>query len=132
MKSNPYKPLLISLLFGIILLFLHKTLITFFAPQNFESSFVYSIPLLYIIFIVFTTIILFILIKINQKNINNVGFTFMLLTSIKMVIAYFILQPILDSKSVFAQSEKINFFVIFILFLIIETSITIRILNNKQ
>jgi hypothetical protein len=132
MKSNPYKSIFISFFIALVLFAIHKSAFLLFAPEKFESSFVYSIELLYAFFFVFTAIILFILIKINQKNINNVGFSFMFLTSLKMAIAYFFMQPILNSQSIYAGSEKINFFVIFILFLIIETVVTIRILNNKQ
>jgi len=132
MKFKSYKSLFASLIIATIAYLIHKLVFTIAAPKNFESSFVYSIELLYLFFSFFTIIILIILIKINLKNINNVGFSFMFLTSIKMGIAYFFMQPILNSESIFAASEKINFFVIFILFLIIETAVTIRILNNKQ
>jgi hypothetical protein len=132
MKSNPYKSIFISFFVALILFAIHKFAFILFAPEKFESSFVYSIELLYAFFFIFTVIILFVLIKINQKNINNVGFSFMFLTSLKMAIAYFFLRPILNSQSIYAGSEKINFFIIFILFLIIETVVTIRILNNKQ
>jgi hypothetical protein len=132
MKSNPYKFIFISFFVALVLFAIHKSSFLLIAPEKFESSFVYSIELLYAFFFVFTVIILFVLIKINQKNINNVGFSFMFLTSLKMAIAYFFMQPILNSQSIYAGSEKINFFVIFILFLIIETVVTIRILNNKQ
>lgn len=132
MKSNPYKSIFISFFVALILFAIHKSSFLLIAPKSFESSFIYSIELLYAFFFVFTVIILFVLIKINQKNINNVGFSFMFLTSLKMAIAYFFMQPILNSQSIYAGSEKINFFVIFILFLIIETVVTIRILNNKQ
>lgn len=49
-----------------------------------------------------------------------------------MAIAYLFMKPILSSQSTFSGTEKINFFIIFILFLIIETILTIRMLNNKQ
>jgi hypothetical protein len=132
MKFKSYKSLFASLITAIIAYLIHKLVFTITAPIFFESSFVYTIELLYFSFTFFTIIMLFILLKINQKNINNVGFSFMFLTSLKMGIAYFFMQPILNSQSIFAASEKINFFVIFILFLIIETAETIRILNNKQ
>jgi hypothetical protein len=79
-----------------------------------------------------SVLIVFLLVKINQKNINNVGYTFLLVTSVKMALAYFFLQPILNSKTEFIKMDKMNFFVIFIVFLIIETSVTIKMLNKKQ
>ena len=132
MKLNQYRPIFIVSLISLILLALHKVVLFLFFPNQLENDFIYSTHLLYTFFYLFSVIIIFILIEVNKKNINNVGFTFMLITSIKMAIAYFFMQPILNSQSIFAGLEKINFFVIFILFLIIETTVTIRILNNKQ
>ncbi len=132
MKLNQYRPILIISLISVVLFLLHKVVLFLFFPNQLEKDFIYSTPLLYAFFYLFSVILLFILIEINKKDINNVGFTFMLITSIKMAIAYFFMQPILNSQSVYAGLEKINFFAIFILFLIIETTVTIRILNNKQ
>lgn len=132
MKLNQYRPILIVSLISLVLLILHKVVLFLFFPNQLEHDFIYPTHLLYAFFYLFSVIIISILIEINKKNINNVGFTFMLITSIKMAIAYFFMQRILNSQSVFAGLEKINFFIIFILFLIIETTVTIRILNNKQ
>ena len=100
--------------------------------EGIENQFIYSISLLYCFFFAFSAIILFALIQIRQQNINNVGYTFLLLTSIKMAGAYFFLKPILNSHSGAAKIEKFHFFGIFILFLIIETIMSIKILNTKQ
>jgi hypothetical protein len=55
-------------------------------------------------------------------------------TSIKMVFCYLILKPILHIVTYNNTIEKVNFFGMFILFLLIETVLTIRILkkNNKS
>ena len=71
------------------------------------------------------------LVKVSEKSFDNVGMAFLISTSIKMAISYFILRPILNSP-IDNKIEKINFFCIFILFLAIETIITIRLLNKKQ
>jgi hypothetical protein len=70
--------------------------------------------------------------KVKQKSINSVGYTFLLLTTIKMAIAYVFLKPILAANLEKTPTEKMSFFIIFIYFLTIETYVTIRILNNKQ
>jgi hypothetical protein len=49
-----------------------------------------------------------------------------------MVGAYAVLYPILHLPGAEAKIEKIDFFIVFALFLAIETVVTIRILNNKQ
>ncbi len=64
-------------------------------------------------------------------SFDNAGFVFIACSMIKMVTAYFFIQPLLEASS-YLTIEKINFFVVFILFLAIETIIAIRILNNKQ
>ena len=95
------------------------------------QDFYYSIPFLYFIYIVFSKIILFVIIKVSEKNFDSTGMTFLVCTSIKMTVSYFILRPILNSSSE-NTIEKVNFFAVFILFLAIETLITIRLLNKNQ
>ncbi|RXR33595.1 hypothetical protein EQG68_05050 [Flavobacterium piscinae] len=97
------------------------------AAQNFY----WSIPVLYLIYFVFSKIILFLLVQVSTKNFDNVGMTFLVITSAKMAVSYFIVRPILNSP-LENTIEKANFFFIFILFLTIETLITIRLLNKKQ
>jgi hypothetical protein len=94
-----------------------------------EVNLYYSIPLLYQLFLMLSAVILIIVTKISEKNFDNTGMVFMIATSIKMVVAYFLVRPILlieDNKI-----EKINFFIIFILFLLIETILVAKILNKK-
>ncbi|MCB0442939.1 MAG: hypothetical protein KDC50_02715 [Flavobacterium sp.] len=97
------------------------------ASQNFYLS----IPELYLIYFIFSKIILFVLIQVSKKNFDNVGMTFLVITSVKLAMSYFIVRPILNSTTE-NTLEKANFFFIFILFLAIETLITIRLLNKKQ
>ena len=92
----------------------------------------YSLPYLYILFFIFSFIIMTLLTIVKKKNLDYVGYVFLILTSIKMGISYFILKPILSSAVIDNSLEKKNFFIIFISFLAIETILTIRILNNKQ
>lgn len=96
-----------------------------------SQKFHLSIPVLYVIYFVFSKIILFVLIQVSKKNFDNVGMTFLVITSVKMAISFFIVQPILNSSEE-NTIEKANFFFIFILFLAIETLITIRLLNKNQ
>ncbi len=132
MSLKKYRSLFIVFMAAIIGFVIHKTIFHFFVPQVFENGFLYSIAWLYTFFAVFSVVIIFILMKIKEKNIDNVGYTFLLLTSFKMVVAYVFLHPILSVNLPKTPTEKMNFFIIFIFFLIIETTVTIRILNNKQ
>jgi len=132
MKLASFKPIFSSFVVSLILFLIHKLIFKLLCPIEFINGMVYSVQELYVLFFLFTAVILFILLLINQKGVDNVGFTYLFLTGGKMLIAYLLMQPILNAKNAFAFSEKINFFVIFILFLIIETVLTIRMLNNKQ
>jgi hypothetical protein len=95
------------------------------------QDFYYSIPFLYLLYIVFSKIILFVIVKVSEKNFDNTGMTFLVCTTIKMAISYFIARPILNAPAE-NTIEQANFFFIFILYLAIETLITIRLLNKRQ
>jgi hypothetical protein len=94
-----------------------------------EADFYYSIPQLYGLFFMLSAVILIIVTKISEKNFDNTGMVFMIATSIKMVVAFFLVRPILPLED--NKIEKINFFAIFILFLLFETIIVAKILNKK-
>ena len=126
------KPVISTLIIAFLFYAIHTTLFLFLLPKVTVQSFVYPLELLYLFFGFSSVLIVLLLVKIYQRNINNVGYTFLLLTSVKMVVAYFFLQPILNSNSEYIKIEKINFFIIFIIFLAIETIITIKMLNKKR
>lgn len=94
-----------------------------------QENFYFSITFLYVLFFIFSKTILFILKKVSEKSFDNTGMVFMLATFIKTGIIYFIIKPIIDSQN--NQIEKMNVFFTFICFLLIETIITVRILNKK-
>jgi len=87
---------------------------------------------LYSFFFLLATVILFILIKVNQVSATHVGLTFILLTTFKMGVAYLFLKPILQANLPHSGFEKANFLIVFLLFLATETLLTIRLINNKQ
>lgn len=99
--------------------------------NQYKKSFYYNIYFLYLLFFVFTLISLCIIKKVSEKNFDSTGMAFMLVTTIKTVISYLVLKPILNSPS--SQNiEKANFFFVFILFLVIETVISITILKKRR
>jgi hypothetical protein len=95
------------------------------------ASFVYPLPVVYLLFLVLSLMILAVLIKVSTKNAGQIGYAFLGLTTIKMVISYAFIRPVL-AQSGENPTERVNFFVIFILFLAIEAYYTARLLNNKQ
>jgi hypothetical protein len=119
------------LLYLIPVFILHYFLFQLPSLKNVEQKFLISILVLYLVYFILSAIILIIVVKVSKKNFDQVGMTFMILTSVKMAISFFIVRPIL-ANSAENDIEKMNFFAVFILFLIIETLITIRLLNKKK
>jgi hypothetical protein len=132
MNLDKFKSIFTVLVLGIIGFAIHKILFYFWVPKAYETGFIYSIELLYLFFFFFSSMLILVLDKIKEKSINSVGYTFLLLTTLKMGIAFLFLKPILAADLPKTPTEKMNFFIIFIYFLAIETFVTIRILNNKQ
>ncbi len=119
-------------LMGISLLFytIHK--IVFFCFDLNQVTFHYSLETLYLFFFILSAIIFKILLLIKERSFDNVGMSFLLVTSIKMVFCYLILRPLLQLPKSDNSIERINFFILFIVFLAIETLFTIRLVNEKQ
>jgi hypothetical protein len=108
---------------------LHKLVL--FAFDINVDTFHYSLEILYVLFLGLSTLVFIVLLKVKEKSFDNVGMSFLLATSVKMVFCYIILRPLLQVPGHANKIEKINFFMIFFVFLSIETVLTIRILNEK-
>ena len=132
MNFKKYKPIIEVTFLSILAYLVHK--LVFFLNENNPNlqGFHFPIEVVYGFFFICSLLIILILIEVNAKNIDTVGFTFLLVTFIKMALSYVILSPILNSVNANVKAEKIDFFIIFALFLTIETIVTVRILNNKQ
>jgi len=128
-KNRSFLIVILAAIFGFII---HKTISHFLIPKSFEDNFIYSTLILYGIFGLLSLIIVFLLMKVKKTAVDYVGYSFLALTTLKMVIAYALLRPIIQTQLPKSPAEKISFFAIFIYFLAIETIVTIRILNNKQ
>lgn len=123
----------LSLLVLIIAVFyiIHKSA---FSILKFNTEdFQYSLEKIYVFFAVFSIVIILVLIKVKQKNLDIVGNVYLLATLIKMMFCFFIGRTILlKSVSLNDSTEKWNFVTLFMLFLFLETLITIRLLNEKK
>jgi hypothetical protein len=128
-KIKIYKPVFGLLLATILLFGLHKLLFGIIGINT--ENFRISIGALYIFFSLCSIVIILLLILISKNSFDNVGMSFLIITTMKMVVSYILVRPILIADQI-DPVEKINFFVMFILFLAMETVFTIRILNNKQ
>lgn len=130
MKNN-YPRILFGLALFTGLLLLMNTLYYRFFNQGADDTFTYSLVVMYAFFFILSSIILTVLIYIGKKNKEQLGYAFLLLTGVKMGISYILARAII-SKGEIAATEKVNFFAIFIMFLVIEAYYTARLLNNKQ
>lgn len=130
MKLHIYKPLLSLLTVAALAYILHKIIFYVFGIN--DTVFYYSIETLYLLFSGLSTIVFIVLLQVKERSFDNIGMSFLLSTSIKMIFCYLILRPLLQVSNHNNTIEKNNFFMMFILFLAIETILTIRILNEKQ
>ena len=132
MNLKKYRPILEVVSLSMLVYLVHK--LVFFLNENHPKlqGFHFPIEVVYGFFFICSLLIIVILIIVKEKKIDNVGYTFLLVTCVKIAISYVILSPILNSNHSNLRIEKINFFIIFALFLTIETIVTVRILNNKQ
>lgn len=113
-----------------LLYLIHK--IVFYGFDFNQDHFYYSLETLYLFFLFLSAAIFKVLLLIKEKSFDNVGMSFLLATSIKIIICYLILRPLLQNYNANNSTERINFFILFIVFLTIETLFTIRLLNEKQ
>jgi hypothetical protein len=132
MNLKKYQPILEVLVLSAGVYLIHK--LFFFYNENNPKfqNFHFPIEVVDGFFFVCSLLIIAILIQVKSKNIDTVGYAFLLLTFIKMAVSYTILSPILHSENLNIKTEKANFFIVFALFLAIETIVTIRILSNKN
>ncbi len=130
MNLKKYQAILYLFQFALGAYLLHKTLFWFLKIE--KATLYYPLETLYLLFSSMSIIVLFVLIKVKEKSFDNTGMAFLLATSIKMVFCFILLKPLLKVSNQTSALNKTNFFVLFILFLTIETIITMRLLTKKQ
>ena len=131
MKVQILKTIFATIGLALLLFFINRLILT---HPNFKAGFELfqvSLTFIYFLFTLFSILILVTLIFVQRKNKDVVGMSFMLITTFKTILYYVIFSKIITTDNA-NKVERINFFVVFILFLVIETLITIRLLNKKQ
>lgn len=126
-KTLPF----ITLLSIVLVIYLIHNVI-FYAFNIDTNTFHYSLEVLYLFFLLLSMIIFKLLLIVKEKSFDNVGMSFLLATSVKMIFCYLIVRPLLQIPRPNNPTERINFFVLFIVFLAIETLFTIRLVNQKE
>lgn len=132
MKIKKSQPIFEVLIVSLLLFVAHKLFFYWNENNPKYQNFSFSLETIYGFFSFSSIIIVSILLFVKHKSKDNVGYTFMLVTSLKTGISFALLNPILNSGLPNSGVEKINFFIVFALFLTIETVVTVRILNNRQ
>ncbi|MFW0736794.1 MULTISPECIES: hypothetical protein [unclassified Flavobacterium] len=130
MLVKSYKPILYLFFFALAAYVVHKAL--FLVLDINAQNFYYRIEFLYLIFFGLSALLYLILLIVKKKNFEVIGMAFLFGTFTQMLVGYLILRPILENKSGEVMVEKINFFITFILFLLFETLLTVRLLNEKR
>ncbi|WP_166921447.1 hypothetical protein [Flavobacterium poyangense] len=130
MLLKNYKPILYLFFFALAAYVLHKAF--FLVLEIKAQNFYYTIEFLYLIFFGLSALLYFVLLVVKKKNFEIIGMTFLFGTFTQMLLGYLILRPILENKSEEVMVEKISFFVTFILFLLFQTLLTVRLLNEKR
>jgi hypothetical protein len=132
MKLSIFKPLLSVLGFSILCFSAHYYILIYLIGQDALSDFYFSVEQIYLFFTISSILIITTLVFVRKKNLDIVGYFYLILTMVKMGVAYFFLHQINKNPHEFLSYEKNSFFLSFILYLAIETLITIRILNKNQ
>ncbi|MBL0736197.1 hypothetical protein JI750_04830 [Flavobacterium sp. GN10] len=130
MLTKNYKQIFYLLCLALGTYIIHKA-VFFFSEINTES-FHYSLELLYFSFFAISSLLYLILLVVKKKNFEIVGMVFLFGTFTQMLLAYLALQPILKNKTGESNVEKVSFFVTFVLFLLFQTLLTVRLLNEKR
>lgn len=108
---------------------LHYVLFAFGPFKEDYANFVFPIPLVYLLFWVFTKTILIALDYVSKKSMAQVGYLFLFLTTFKAILVYVIFLEIINDQH---EVEKNSLIFTFLVFLAIETIFTTQILNKKQ
>lgn len=115
-----------------ILAVLHILIFKFCISAPVYQEFQYPLYGVYLFFFILSLGILLILIRIKETKPEQIGFVFLVLISIKFALSYAFLMPVLEQHTDGAYVEKVNFFMIFIIFLALEVFLTSRLLNDKE
>ncbi len=124
-------PVAHSIIISLILLLIHKSIFYFFFPDT-EANFHFSLLELYTFFATCSIIITAISIIVKNTSINSVGQVFLLTTFVQIMICFAVFYKPLNAEGTFIKMEKANFLIVFLLFLAIETILTVRLLNKNQ
>jgi hypothetical protein len=117
--------------FAIVAFFCNIYFLQYYNNQLIESKLHYSLHYIYTFFFVASFTLICVLETAAKRFFDSLGYIFMALTTTKMITTLFWFISITKNHSLEGEIEKINFFIVFVLFLAVETVLSIRILNRK-
>lgn len=129
MFLKKYGLILYLFLLAVTSFIIHKGV--FFILKINDQNFYYSLEILYLIFLFFSTLLLIALLKFRKNKFDSIGMLFMLGTFVQMFLYYGFLRLIIANNIKGVSVEKTNFFITFLLFLLFQTILTARLLNEK-
>ncbi len=132
MNKNKYAPLLSVTVIAPFLALINYLVLQFLLPHAIYKAFYYSIFVFYGFFALTTALLLAILIKLNDKKADQIGYFFLIGTTIKMGLSYAVMLPVLNQENINNNPEKFNFFIVFIIFLLIEVVFTYKLLESND
>lgn len=122
--------LFLSLFDGAVILYiLHRIALSQIEAGGHIQKFYYSLESVYLFFTACSLLVLAVVLFVRRRNLDATGQAFIAATFVKMVVAYGFLYPALKHSG--SEAGKINFFVVFMLFLMLETAICTRLLNKS-
>ncbi len=124
---------LIDYLFKISGLTIFLILIHYFVFEN--SSFSLQNNLIQRFYIFLTLLNLFtfyVLLRVDQKKSEYVGYTFLGFVLIKMVVSFVFLYPIIKANMIDKEKFILVFFALYFIYLIFETVSSMSLINKKQ
>lgn len=122
----------IVLVIGLISGILHSIVLPSFLDKASLSRFTYSVSELYLFFGLGSIFIVTILIYLSRKNKEQVGYAFLFLTVLKLGGSYALMLPVLKQESAETANERISFFFVFIVFLVVEVFYTMSLLKDSE
>ena len=132
MNFKNYASVLYFLLFSVTLYIVHKLLFNLAAAEIKPEQFYYPLEYLYAFFAGIGLLIIISLNFVFKNSPEYVGMAFLVATNIKLIFSYILARPILAKTTENVRLEKINFFGIFIMFLVIEIVLAAKMLNISR
>jgi len=118
------------ILFVIVIFLANMLLVSVFQLETKFEKTTYTLGNMIAFFTVASFILLLIHDFIRHKNKDILGYIFMVTLTVKVIISYIFIAPVLKT-TVVNSFEKTYFFCLFLIYLFIDVYFTARLLNKK-